>query len=77
MADQLQKTEKNVSGKYYVDSNCIGCGLCYHAVPVCFAKDEESGLAYVQKQPNDETEESKCRKALENCPVQAIGDDGE
>ena len=27
MADKNEKNEFNVSGKYYVDSQCIGCAL--------------------------------------------------
>ncbi|WP_418390147.1 ferredoxin, partial [Akkermansia sp.] len=32
---------------------------------------------YVKKQPDNETELEACVEALEGCPVEAIGDDGE
>ena len=32
---------------------------------------------YVKKQPENETEEDNCQKAMGCCPVEAIGDDGE
>ena len=28
MADKNEKNEFNVAGKFYVDSQCIGCALC-------------------------------------------------
>jgi ferredoxin len=36
--------------------------------------DEDHDIAY--KQPEDEEELEQCYEALENCPVEAIGDDG-
>ncbi len=77
MSDKTQKTPKNIAGKYYVDSDCIGCGLCQQIAPDFFILDEESNVAYVHKQPNDNPQTSLCEEALESCPVQAIGDDGD
>ena len=37
---------------------------------------EEGGYAFVAKQPANEEEEQLCQEAVENCPVEAIGDDG-
>jgi len=41
-----------------------------------FTRDEESGHSFVFKQPQTEEEECLCQEAMENCPVEAIGDDG-
>ncbi len=77
MANRDDKVQENCEGRYYVDSQCIDCGLCYDTAPDNFALSEEGGYAYVKKQPASEEEEGKCREALDSCPVEAIGDDGE
>jgi ferredoxin len=37
--------------------------------------DETHDICY--KQPEDEEEEDQCAEAMESCPVEAIGDDGD
>ena len=76
MADKSEKIEFNVAGKFYVDSQCIGCALCTSTAEGFFAMTD-SGNAYVQKQPTTDAESALCTEAMESCPVQAIGDDGE
>jgi ferredoxin len=77
MADRNDKVSENIEGRYYVDSSCIDCGVCYDAARENFSSSEQGGYAYVSKQPRNEEEEGRCREALESCPVGAIGDDGE
>lgn len=77
MAEKEEKNEKNVPGKFYVDSNCIDCDLCRETAPDFFVRDDDEGVSYVCKQPDTDAEVSLCQEALEGCPVQAIGDDGE
>ena len=77
MAEKEEKNEKNVPGKFYVDSNCIDCDLCRETAPDFFKRDDDEGVSYVSCQPASEADEALCREALEGCPVQAIGDDGE
>ena len=76
MADKADKNEFNVAGKFYVDSQCIGCALCASTADGLFAMSDD-GCAYVAKQPADDAETALCTEAMESCPVQAIGDDGE
>jgi len=76
MADNTDKVESNVDGQFYVDSNCIDCDLCRQTAPDNFDRNEDEGYSYVKKQPETEEEEQLCRDALEECPVEAIGDDG-
>ncbi len=76
MADKTDKVEGNVDGPFYVDSNCIDCDLCRQTAPENFERNEDEGYSYVIKQPENEDEEQACRDALEECPVEAIGDDG-
>jgi len=77
MADKANKWEINVAGKFYIDQQCIDCDLCRETAPAFFARNDEGGYSYVQKQPATDEEAALCREALEGCPVEAIGDDGE
>lgn len=76
MADKTKKLEKNITGQYYVDSECIGCGMCHEVAPEYFMLDDANGTAYVGKQPADDSAKSQCEEALTSCPVEAIGNDG-
>jgi len=77
MADKDDKVPESVPGKYYVDSNCIDCDVCRSTAPDNFDRSEENGYSYVIKQPENEEEKSLCAEAMEACPVEAIGDNGE
>lgn len=77
MAELDSKVEGSVDGKYYVDDQCIDCDLCRSTAPDNYKTDEDLGFSFVYKQPENEEEEELCQEALENCPVEAIGDDGE
>lgn len=77
MAEKENKYPENVAGKFYVDDECIACDACVLAAPDHFNMDDDDGHAFVVKQPNGEEEEEMCREALEACPVEAIGNDGE
>lgn len=77
MADKENKYDENVEGKYYVDHECIACDACVLAAPDNFGMDEDDGHAFVIKQPASEGEEEQCQEAMESCPVEAIGSDGE
>jgi ferredoxin len=77
MADREDKNEENIGGKYYVDTQCIDCDLCRETAPNNFTRSDDEGYSYVYKQPENDEEEAQCREAMEGCPVEAIGDDGE
>ncbi|MBT3786149.1 ferredoxin [bacterium] len=77
MAEMDNKYEDNITGKYYVDDQCIDCDLCRSTAPDNFRTEEDLGYSYVFKQASNEEEEELCVEAMENCPVEAIGDDGE
>jgi ferredoxin len=77
MPDATDKVPENAPGRYYVDSTCIDCDACREMAPDNFLRSEEEGYSYVGKQPENEEEEEMCRDALEGCPVEAIGEDGE
>ncbi len=77
MADKSDKWEDNVSGKFYVDEQCIDCDLCRETAPDYFTRNEDGGYSYVYKQPTTPEGIEECMEALEGCPVDAIGDDGD
>jgi ferredoxin len=76
MADNTDKVANNVDGDFYVDSNCIDCDLCRQTAPDNFSRNEDDGYSYVSKQPENDAERQACLDAMEECPVEAIGDDG-
>jgi ferredoxin len=77
MSSNTQKVLENVAGRYYVDVTCIDCDLCRETAPANFARNNEQGYSYVVHQPVDAEQERACLAALEECPVEAIGNDGE
>ena len=77
MADPDDKLPDQAPGRYYVDSSCIDCDVCRTTAPNNFEANEDEGYSYVVKQPENDEEEAACEEALESCPVESIGDDGE
>lgn len=76
MADLANRYEQNVTGKYFVDNQCIDCDLCRETAPANFARWDDGGFSYVKTQPTTPDEEAACKEAKEGCPVEAIGDFG-
>ncbi len=77
MPNKNDKWEENAGGKFYVDKTCIACDACVIAAPDNFKMNEDSGHAFLSKQPGTSSEEDMCREAMQGCPVEAIGEDGE
>jgi ferredoxin len=77
VADPTQKLPENVAGKYYVDAQCIDCDVCRVTAPGNFQRSDQKGYSYVFRQPADPEEEAQCQEAMDCCPVEAIGSDGE
>ena len=77
MANKDNKFPENVKGKYYVDEECIACDACVLAAPDNFSMHDDDGHAFVTHQPESEDQEEMCQEAMEACPVEAIGNDGE
>lgn len=57
--------------RYFVNENCIGCGLCTNICPEVFAMTDE-GTAIASG--NDVSAENleKANEAAHSCPVDAI-----
>ena len=77
MPNRDDKVFENAKGRYYVDSQCIGCNMCVEAAGNNFVMHEDAGYAYVFKQPGNPDEEKRCDEAMKACPVEAIGNDGD
>ena len=77
MANPSDRLLQNTAGKFYVDSTCIDCDLCRGVAPGIFIRDDELGMSIVQRQPLTPEEIALAEEALETCPVEAIGNDGE
>lgn len=73
MADPSQRWPENAAGRFFVDQECIDCDLCRTTAPDNFARSED-GFSYVSRQPESPAEVLDCQQALEDCPVEAIGD---
>lgn len=77
MADKANKYGDNVAGKFYVDSQCILCSLCHEVAPANFKESDAGDHDFVFKQPENSEEEKLCLEAMQQCPVEAIGNDGD
>ena len=77
MADLTQKVPENVPGRYFVDATCIDCDLCRETAPGNFVRKDADGYSYVMRQPASPAEDAACTAAMEECPVEAIGDHGD
>lgn len=77
MANKAEKWPANVAGKFYVDQQCIDCDLCRETAPAFFSRHDEGGYSFVHAQPASEDDVARCMEALQGCPVEAIGNDGE
>lgn len=85
MADPKNKWGDNVGGEstiagkrvsFYVDKECILCSVCSDAAPNNFRMSDEEDHDICFKQPESPEELAQAYEAKENCPVEAIGDDG-
>ena len=77
MADKSSKWDQNAAGRFYVDDQCIACDACIVEAPKFFEMNDEDGHAFVKLQPQTDADIENCIEALEACPVEAIGNDGE
>lgn len=77
MADKENRFPENVPGAFYIDKECIGCHLCSEITADFFSITEDGDHDFVCRQPETEDEMALCQEAMEACPVEAIGSDGE
>ncbi len=82
MADKSIRLEESVPGPWYVDDTCTPCHVCLdEAGPqsgfnLLHYTDDESKVVF-GKQPESAEEIDAAQRALEICPANAIGNDGD
>jgi ferredoxin len=76
LADPNDRYTDNAPGGYYVDTNCIDCDVCRNSAQENFRRNDEDGYSFVYKQPETLAERAECERVREECPVEAIGDNG-
>lgn len=76
MASINERWEDNSVGKYYVDKSCIMCNVCSDIAPTLFNESESGDHHVLVRQPANSAEEQSIRDAIDQCPVDAIGEDG-
>lgn len=57
--------------KFFVNHDCIGCGLCAASCPEVFKMNDED-VAVADKSDIDPQLEAEALEAMDNCPVSAI-----
>ncbi len=77
MAIPSDRLPQNVPGRYYVDAQCIDCDLCRETAPAIFGRQDDAGYSFVQRQPQTPEEIALAEEAIQGCPVEAIGHDGD
>ena len=77
MADKNNRYPENVPGRWYVDTNCIICGMCSEYAPLVFKVSDDHDHNYVFHQPMTPEELAQAVEVRDTCPVEAIGSDGE
>ena len=65
----------NVPGAWYVNDECICCGLCGEVTPAVFEASEDYDHHRVHHQPSTPEEHRGAEDARDRCPVEAIGND--
>ena len=77
MAKLKDRLAQNVPGQFYVDLSCIYCGFCDEIAPDVFRHFGETRLAYVHRQPVTDAQKRLCYEAVQGCPTDSIGIDGD
>jgi glyoxylase-like metal-dependent hydrolase (beta-lactamase superfamily II)/ferredoxin len=73
MARVADRLPENAAGDLFVDSTCIDCDTCRQIAPAVFARSEQRGLSFVERQPPSEAERHRALMALVACPTSSIG----
>jgi ferredoxin len=76
MANKNERLPENVPGPYYVDATCIDCDLCRSTAPSFFRRHDEIGSSITYRQPVTAEEIQNADEALQGCPTESIGKDG-
>lgn len=82
MADKSNRLPESAPGPWYVDDTCTPCHVCLDEAgpstdtPLLRYTDDETKVIFV-RQPENELETDAAQRALEICPTNSIGSDGD
>jgi ferredoxin len=74
LADPTRRHPDNTPGPWFVDTRCISCDTCTDVSPEIFGRDAARKAFVRAHRPDDD---ALFRSALESCPVEAVGDEGD
>lgn len=77
MPDINERLPENSEGRFYVDNTCIDCDQCRDTAPAFFRRHDDLQSSYVHRQPETQEEIELCMDAMDGCPTESIGDEGE
>jgi ferredoxin len=63
---------REANGPIRIGVHCMQCELCCHIAPDHFSIGGDDGCVLVVKQPETAGERQLCRRALADCPAEAI-----
>lgn len=75
MANPEDSFTDNVPGPWYVDDQCICCGMCENLASATFRLAFDYSHHVVHRQPATPVELADAENARDRCPVEAIGRD--
>jgi ferredoxin len=76
MADKLSKQPENAPGPWYVDMSCALCRMCIEETPNLLKYTKDETAVHFLKQPETSEEMDAAQRAMDVCPMLAIGNDG-
>lgn len=77
MATLSLRISENAPGRFYVDSACTGCFLCWFLAPGLFKQVPETGHFCLRHQPETPEGVRLVLDAMKFCPTSSIGSDGD
>jgi ferredoxin len=76
MADKQNKQPENAPRQRYVDTSCALCRMCLEEAPNLITHNRDETAVHFFKQPETAEETTAAQRAMEVCPMLAIGNDG-
>ena len=73
MADPTTKWPQNQPGLFFVDQQCLDCGLCFEIAPLNFSRNGDAGHSFLSKQPETLAELEACMEVVRACPLNEVG----
>lgn len=77
MPNLIERLAENATGAFYVDASCIDCDQCRNNAPEFFSRNDDLGFSIVHRQPVTPDEIALAQEALDDCPSNSIGNDGQ